>query len=1180
MAHTKVTKTYSQNTGVANTFSYSGSFDVFKGTEVVVELDNVELTYTASTINESASPREYTVDSVAKTVHIGGADLSSGTIIIRPNTDLGQIDNVAPKAKAEFTPGASITSADLNNNQTQLLRKCLEYDETILKTTGGVMTGDLGIGEDQTIYFEGATDDAYETTLTVVDPTADRTITLPNVTGTVVTTGDTGTVSGTMIANDAVDSQHYAADSIDAEHYAPGSVDGTAIANDAVDSQHYAADSIDAEHYAPGSVDGTAIANDAIDSQHYAAGSIDNEHIADDAINSEHYAAGSIDSEHIANDQIDSQHYAADSIDSEHYAPNSVDSTAIADDAVGADQLGSNAVVNDSVAAGAAIAHSKLANVTDGQILVGNGSNVPTAVAVSGDVTIANTGAVTIANDAVEIAMIGCEQTTISDSDSHIPTSGAVVDYVTSRIAPIGGLEVIADDESFPNTIPPAGVVISITDAAGLQVNSSGVSTNGDALDNSTITINGFPSELRGGVGSNPDPYVFQSGAGLMVQSTGSSQTYNYHQALIRESDFVQLSDDINDFNSRYRVAAGASGVRTGQCGSNGTGSGSYPCDGDMCWFTGASKMYVFDAPAASTSNSDLDAAWKEVSSVGDYKILTVKNHDEASGGDDPTFGSGEIEYDLFDGNADASITNAAQLIVVLNGVIQKPNSGTYSGSEEGFYLNDTHGIKFCTAPPSGSTLYVTQIGSATTISTPGTGSISNANMFASGVINAAAIGTGAVEHAKLANDAVDGDNLVDNAVDSEHYTDGSIDNEHLADNAVDLAEMAHGTQGDILYYGSGGAPTRLGVGTSGQFLKTQGGSANPVWATVSTSTDFASLTDTTVNTSNPSTTSNPSATGHIHLNKSTGQAFVCTDNSNNANVWKNIGAGANSIGASFSADFLVVAGGGGGSARGGGAGAGGMRASYNSETSGGGGSSESALTINPGTTYTITVGPGGAAQSNYNITGANGSNSSISGSDITDIVSVGGGGGGSNASQGNPGDGGCGGGGGYTGFSTTGGTGTANQGYDGGDASGTGPYASGGGGGAGAAGGDGSGSSTQCGHGGAGAASTITGSSVTYAGGGGGSGNPATSMVAGNAGAGGGGAGNNSGNGADGTDGLGGGAGGSYDDDGGKGGDGVVILRMPTASCNRPGILAASSITTSGSDTIIKWLGSGEYQA
>ena len=42
-----------------------------------------------------------------------------------------------------------------------------------------------------TLIFEGATDDAFETTLTVADPTADRTITLINVSGTVITTGDT-----------------------------------------------------------------------------------------------------------------------------------------------------------------------------------------------------------------------------------------------------------------------------------------------------------------------------------------------------------------------------------------------------------------------------------------------------------------------------------------------------------------------------------------------------------------------------------------------------------------------------------------------------------------------------------------------------------------------------------------------------------------------------------------------------------------------------------------------------------------------------------------------------------------------------------------------------------------------------------------------------------------------------
>ena len=41
--------------------------------------------------------------------------------------------------------------------------------------------------------FEGATDDAHETTLTTIDPTGDRTISLPNVSGTLPDTTDAST---------------------------------------------------------------------------------------------------------------------------------------------------------------------------------------------------------------------------------------------------------------------------------------------------------------------------------------------------------------------------------------------------------------------------------------------------------------------------------------------------------------------------------------------------------------------------------------------------------------------------------------------------------------------------------------------------------------------------------------------------------------------------------------------------------------------------------------------------------------------------------------------------------------------------------------------------------------------------------------------------------------------------
>ena len=56
---------------------------------------------------------------------------------------------------------------------------------TYLALAGGTMTGALNIGTAGSLVFEGSTADDYETTLAVTDPTADRTITLPNATGTV-----------------------------------------------------------------------------------------------------------------------------------------------------------------------------------------------------------------------------------------------------------------------------------------------------------------------------------------------------------------------------------------------------------------------------------------------------------------------------------------------------------------------------------------------------------------------------------------------------------------------------------------------------------------------------------------------------------------------------------------------------------------------------------------------------------------------------------------------------------------------------------------------------------------------------------------------------------------------------------------------------------------------------------
>jgi hypothetical protein len=75
---------------------------------------------------------------------------------------------------------------------------------TTITGTSTITGANLVLTTDGTLTFEGSTPDDFETTLTVVNPTADRTITLPNITGTVVTTGDTGTVTSTMILNGTI----------------------------------------------------------------------------------------------------------------------------------------------------------------------------------------------------------------------------------------------------------------------------------------------------------------------------------------------------------------------------------------------------------------------------------------------------------------------------------------------------------------------------------------------------------------------------------------------------------------------------------------------------------------------------------------------------------------------------------------------------------------------------------------------------------------------------------------------------------------------------------------------------------------------------------------------------------------------------------------------------------------
>ncbi len=153
------------------------------------------------------------------------------------------------------------------------------------------------------------------------------------------------------------------------------------------------------------------IANTAVETAMIAGDAINGDKIADDAINSEHYTDGSIDTAHIADAQVTLAKIA-------NAAANTV-------------------IVRDANSSGVLSAKA----VTDTQILIGDGTGF-TAAALSGDVTMANTGAVTIANNAVETAMINGDAVTgakIADdainsehyTDGSIDTAHIADDQIT-----------------------------------------------------------------------------------------------------------------------------------------------------------------------------------------------------------------------------------------------------------------------------------------------------------------------------------------------------------------------------------------------------------------------------------------------------------------------------------------------------------------------------------------------------------------------------------------------------------------------------------------------------------------------------------------------------------------------------------------------------------------------------
>ena len=146
-------------------------------------------TINSGNITSSATVSGATITGTGATHTLGTIEISGNTIRSTDSTTI--IINDALTVNNPLVAGVTTINPTGSSN--------------ITSSTGFTVFGStLVLAQNQFIAFEGASNNDFETTLTVTDPSADRVITLPNETGTVVTTGSTDVVAESMMANDAI----------------------------------------------------------------------------------------------------------------------------------------------------------------------------------------------------------------------------------------------------------------------------------------------------------------------------------------------------------------------------------------------------------------------------------------------------------------------------------------------------------------------------------------------------------------------------------------------------------------------------------------------------------------------------------------------------------------------------------------------------------------------------------------------------------------------------------------------------------------------------------------------------------------------------------------------------------------------------------------------------------------
>ena len=505
-------------------FEYSTEFDVEVFVNGVLKTRITDYTFT------SASQITFTT-----------APANGASILIQRNTQVSSTAFI-------FQDGSVLSATELNNINTQLLHAIQELVDDYVKRDGSQTIS-------ANLVFEGTTNDTNETTLAITDPTADRTITLPDITGTLITTGDTGTVTSTMINDGTI---------VNADINASANISGSKLADDSVtlaklgsgalptDITVASANIVDgtianADINASAAIDGTKISSD-FGSQNIAT--TGNATVGgtlgvtgNSTLSGTLTITGAVDANGgavIENIQIGITNDNEIDTVSGNLTIDSAGGTTTIDDNL---TVSGNSTLNGTLGV---TGTSTLANVTGGAVVTSGTSTSDTKV-----YSAKRAGEIFYGKDTVAEIQSG---ETWSSTDDKVATTAAIDARIIDFVDDVGGFDAIANETSFPTTNPQGAAgqsaILSIaTVSTTLTPNSNVITIANGAGTGNTVTINGVT------------PSTIPQGFGLIVESTSTLHTYNFHRLVPKATEVSTVAGIASNVTTVAGISANVTTV-------------------------------------------------------------------------------------------------------------------------------------------------------------------------------------------------------------------------------------------------------------------------------------------------------------------------------------------------------------------------------------------------------------------------------------------------------------------------------------------------------------------------------------------------------------------------------------------------------------------------------------------